>query len=230
MNGIHDVGGMDGLGVIAPTPAEPVFAADWERTAFGMLTVALGVRAFNLDEVRHAIEGMSPMEYFGTPYYEHWLHAAEDRLVAHGVLGAEELAERTRLFREEPDTPIPDVSVPELLAGLETAIRTPMSAARELDRTRRFTEGDPVVVRNEHPKGHTRAPRYVRGRTGVVQRALPAYLLPDAHAHGGTEDPHFLYSVRFDAAELWGASTGDPTEAVYVDLFEPYLDPTGAIR
>ena len=38
MNGVHDLGGMHGLGAINPEPNEPVFHHDWERAVFGDLT------------------------------------------------------------------------------------------------------------------------------------------------------------------------------------------------
>ena len=36
MNGIHDLGGMHGLGPINPEPNEPVFHDDWERRMFAL--------------------------------------------------------------------------------------------------------------------------------------------------------------------------------------------------
>ena len=55
-----------------------------------------------------------------------------------------------------------------------------------------------------HPVGHTRLPRYARGRAGVVERVHGAHVLPDANAHGAGEQPQWLYTVRFAARELWG--------------------------
>jgi nitrile hydratase len=88
----------------------------------------------------------------------------------------------------------------------------------------RFHPGDPVVVRNVHPHGHTRMPRYVRGKRGTVDRYYGVEPLPDANAHGLGPAPEPLYSVRFDADELWGASA-DGRGAVNVDLWESYLEP-----
>ncbi|MEM6986371.1 MAG: SH3-like domain-containing protein [Pseudomonadota bacterium] len=39
-------------------------------------------------------------------------------------------------------------------------------------------------VRDEHQPGHTRAPRYVRGREGRVVHVAPPFAFPDASAHG----------------------------------------------
>jgi nitrile hydratase len=74
-----------------------------------------------------------------------------------------------------------------------------------------------------NPPGHTRLPRYVRGRMGRIERRHGAHVFPDTHAHGGGEDPRWLYSVAFDAGEVWGpdARAGDE---VLLDLWEPYLE------
>jgi nitrile hydratase len=84
--------------------------------------------------------------------------------------------------------------------------------------------GESVRARNLHPAGHTRLPRYVRGRRGVIHRVRPACIFPDTHAHGRGENPQHLYSVRFEASELWG-DAAEPGAAVHLDLFEPYLEP-----
>jgi nitrile hydratase subunit beta len=84
--------------------------------------------------------------------------------------------------------------------------------------------GDRVRARNIHPPTHTRLPRYVRGRVGTVVLVHGAHIYPDVHAHGGGEDPQWLYTVRFDGRELWGPDA-DPKSGVSVDAFEPYLEP-----
>jgi hypothetical protein len=90
----------------------------------------------------------------------------------------------------------------------------------------RFRVGERVRTRNMHPTGHTRLPRYARGRAGVVERVHGAHVLPDANAHGAGEQPQHLYTVRFDARELWGASA-DPALTVTIDAWESYLEPEG---
>lgn len=89
----------------------------------------------------------------------------------------------------------------------------------------RFTVGAAVRARNLHPHGHVRLPRYLRGRRGVVARDQGVFIFPDTHAATGAREPQRLYSVRFEAAELWGGEArGARAAAVYVDLFEPYLE------
>jgi nitrile hydratase beta subunit len=98
MNGIHDLGGMHGLGSIRPEPDEPVFHEDWERRVFG-LSFAGG--HFNVDEFRHAIERMDPAQYLESSYYERWLASIETLLVEKGVLTREELdARKAKLAKE----------------------------------------------------------------------------------------------------------------------------------
>jgi len=86
-----------------------------------------------------------------------------------------------------------------------------------------FAPGDAVRARNIHPDGHTRLPRYVRVRSGVILRWNGAHVFPDSHAHGKGEDPRALYTVRFTARELWGEAA-NPRDSVSLDLWEPYLE------
>jgi nitrile hydratase len=95
---------------------------------------------------------------------------------------------------------------------------------RDVERPARFAVGDSVRARVIHPRTHTRLPRYVRGHVGTVVHVHGAHVYPDAHAHGGGEDPQWLYTVRFEGRELWGPDA-DPASAVSVDAFEPYLEP-----
>jgi hypothetical protein len=94
MNGIHDLGGMQGFGPIERQENEPVFRADWERHIFALLNLTIAAGQYNVDEIRHAIERMAPAEYLMTAYYEHWLHAAEDLLDKKGVVTHAELEQR----------------------------------------------------------------------------------------------------------------------------------------
>lgn len=94
MNGIHDLGGMDGLGPLEIELNEPVFHADWERRMFALMISTFGGGNFNVDEFRHAIERMDPAHYLATSYYEHWLHSVETLLIEKGVVSRAELAAR----------------------------------------------------------------------------------------------------------------------------------------
>jgi nitrile hydratase len=74
-----------------------------------------------------------------------------------------------------------------------------------------------------HPRGHTRLPRYARGRRGVIARVHPAAVFPDTNALGRGENPQPVYAVRFEAAELWG-ETAEPNETMHVDIWESHLE------
>jgi nitrile hydratase subunit beta len=94
MNGIHDLGGMQGFSSVVREENEPVFHADWERHIFALLNLTIAAGQYHVDEIRHSIERMPPAEYLITPYYEHWLYAAEDLLDKKGVVTHAELEQR----------------------------------------------------------------------------------------------------------------------------------------
>jgi nitrile hydratase subunit beta len=101
MNGIHDLGGMHGLGPIEPEPDEPVFHEPWERQVFGMMIATFAGGQFNVDQFRHAIERMAPAHYLESSYYEHWLAALETLLVENGALTRDELEARRAALAKE---------------------------------------------------------------------------------------------------------------------------------
>lgn len=216
MNGAHDLGGMHGFGPIAPEENEPVFHADWERTAFGITLATGSLGKWNIDTSRFARETMEPAEYLSTTYYEHWLHGLEVLLVEKGLVTAEELA----TLKAKGPTPGVTAVPPDRMAEI---IRRGGSAKRE-GGPARFKEGQRVVARNIHPTGHTRIPRYVRGRTGVIDRDHGVFVFPDTNAHSQGEAPQHCYSVRFTARELWGPDAPE-NDLVYVDLWDDHLDP-----
>ena len=86
-----------------------------------------------------------------------------------------------------------------------------------------FAVGERVRVREWHPAGHTRAPRYLQGKRGVVTRIDGAHPLPDVEAHGGAKVLNPTYSVRFTGSELWGEG-GDARDSICADLWEYYLE------
>jgi nitrile hydratase len=206
VDGIHDLGGLRGFGAVEHTPAETVFAEDWERrTVRVMLAVMVGVQPDG-GSFRHSIERMDPVHYLTSSYYEHWLTGVATLAVEAGLTSATELSAR---------------------AGGLFPLSNPVDArapdAAHDDRTHpAFAVGDRVRVRALHPFGHTRAPRYVQGRRGVVTRVDGAFPVPDLEVHGlRVLDP--AYSVCFDARELWGDGADDDS-LVHVDLWERYLE------
>jgi nitrile hydratase len=97
-------------------------------------------------------------------------------------------------------------------------------ARRDVTVSPRFQVGQRVRARNMHPIGHTRLPRYARGRLGTIGRDHGVYVFPDTNAHFLGEKPQHVYSVRFSARELWGEQAA-PRDSVYVDMWDDYLEP-----
>jgi nitrile hydratase beta subunit len=224
VNGVHDLGGTDGLGPVVVEKDEPVWHGDWEKAAFAMFPANFLKGHFNLDEFRHGIEQMHPAEYLLSPYYEHWIHTIEKHVVERGVVDADELEKRTRHYLENPDAPLPVREDPEQVALFEQVMRAGGSARRDSGQAARFVIGDRVRVAEDSPLGHTRRARYVRGKTGVIDLAHGTFIYPDSAAGGGGEDPQHVYTVRFDAAHLWGEAVADPNGSVTFDVWEPYLE------
>lgn len=223
MNGAHDLGGMHGFGAVESEADEPVFHTDWERRAFA-LTLAMGAwRRWNIDMSRSEREQMPPAEYLATTYYEHWLFGLERLLRQHGFVDDEELA---RVVRGEVSS---STGAPVLQEGalrrenVQRMLRNPRASRLEDAAPAKFRVGQAVVARNMHPVGHTRVPRYVRGRRGEVAMDHGVFIFPDTHATGEGKKPQHVYAVRFAAQELWGA--GAPQrDSVYVDLWDDYLE------
>lgn len=151
---------------------------------------------------------MDPAHYLATSYYEHWLTGVATLLVERGVIDHGEL-ERRAAGRVPLARPAPALAVPEL--GARAAAP-------------RFGVGAAVRVLNAHPLGHTRCPRYVRGKRGTVLRVDGSFPLPDVAAHAARPCVDPAYGVRFTARELWGPDAG-ANEAIHVDLWEHWLEP-----
>jgi len=222
MDGVHDLGGMQGFGPVEREENEPVFHAAWEAAVLAMMRAGGSGGLFNIDEFRHSIERMVPAQYLRASYYEKWLDGVTRLLVEKGVVGAEELAARLAFFEQTPDAPAtaalsgPPPARPRFNPGWAHDV------IRETGAVPRFAPGDAVVTREIHPHGHTRLPRYARGKRGIIHRCHGVHVFPDTNAHGRGEQPQPLYSVRFDARELWGESA-EPNQVVHIDLWESYL-------
>jgi nitrile hydratase len=227
VNGIHDMGGMHGFGRVEREANEPVFHAAWEARVLGLSRACSARGLFNIDESRHAIERMAPADYLASSYYERWLDRTVRLLVEKGVITRAALEGRMGELASGSD-PAPPHADPDLRARMLAALtgRTPY---RQPGPPPRFAPGERVVTRSDAPAGHTRLPRYARAKPGVIARVHGSYIFPDTHAHGQGEQAHALYSVRFDAGDLWGAS-GEPRAPVHLDLWERYLEPAAPAR
>lgn len=223
MNGVHDMGGMQAYGPILREPAnEPYFHEPWEERVFGLFFGCFAGGHFNVDMFRAVIEQMPGHEYLSTSYYEHWLHAIEHLLLANGSLTRQAIDEACRrggivgAARVAPTNALPV----EMVDGL---IRTGASTRMADVIAPRFKPGDTVLARNHHPLTHTRIPRYIKGRRGVVQRDHGVFSFNDTVAHGLGHDPQHVYSVRFSARELWGEQANE-RDSVCIDLFDSYME------
>jgi len=218
MNGVHDMGGMHGMGSVAPEPNEPVFHERWEGRVLALQRATAAFGKWNIDASRHSIERIPAADYLRMSYYEKWLAGLITRLEESGLVSRAEL---------ESGRPAPGSvkATPPLTAERVAAVVLARgSFDRPVNAPPRFAVGQPVRTKKINPTGHTRLPRYARGRIGIVDRVHGAHVFPDSNAHFRGEDPQHLYSVRFSARELWGEEAA-PRDSVYIDLWESYLDP-----
>jgi len=218
MNGLHDMGGMDGFGKVEPEADEPVFHAPWEGRVIAMMRAMGAAGAWNLDMFRFTRERQPPAVYLTSSYYKSWALTVETLAVARGYVAPEELANGHALTSPK--------SLPRGVLHAKDAPGAVKRASYERPSTTPalFKVGDRVRTKNMHPTTHTRLPRYARGRSGVVDRVLGCQVYPDSSALGAGDDPRWLYTIVFEGRELWGSDT-DPTLEVSIDAFEPYLEP-----
>lgn len=216
MNGVHDMGGGHGFGAVVPEGEGSPFHADWEARVHA-LVLASPTRG-NIDAGRFARESIPGPTYLGMTYYQRWFAALEAMLLAGGHVSPAEMASG----RADPAAPR---ATPRLRAAdVPAALARQGSYLREGAAPPAFAVGDAVRARVIHPAGHTRLPRYVRGRCGTVIALHGSHVFPDSHAAGLGEDPRPLYTVRFAARELWGADAAEH-DTISLDLWEPYLEP-----
>ena len=207
---------MQGFGPVRPEAHEPVFHAPWEGRVFALMRALLYTRAFGIDTFRHTQERLPAATYLSVSYYHRWALALTAAARAHGLATADELSAGRA---ETPAPPLARTLGPDQVGAV--LARAPFG--REPVAAPRFRPGDRVCTRNDHPDGHTRLPRYARGRVGQVEAVRGCHVFPDAVVAGHGEEPRWLYTVAFDGRELWGEAAA-PGLVVSVDAFEPYLD------
>lgn len=227
MDGIHDMGGMEGFGPVPYAPEESVqVTTRWEAFSGASLFALLRSGLTNIDAHRHRIERLDPTRYLPISYWGRWLAAVESATVDQGIAGREEIDDAIAELGHDPSRTAPLPAMHPVVA-LESRDNDP-TFIRPLDRPPAFAVGDPVMTMADAPHaGHHRLPRYARGRRGTIVRSYPAFIFPDSVAHGRGEAPTYVYAVGFTARELWGPD-GDPNQICNLDLFEPYLRPANA--
>ena len=218
MNGVHDMGGMDGFGSVEAEPNEPMFHARWEARVMAMVRAMGAAGAFNIDASRYYRETLPPEVYLASSYYRKWLLGLENMLIDKGFVAEADMAAAHAV---EPPRPLKRGKF--RIDDVER-VMTRGQFVRPAPAPAKFKPGDSVRAKNIHPLTHTRLPRYVRGHVGVVERDHGCHVFPDTAAMNLGENPQWLYTVVFDGAELWG-SDGDPTTKISIEAFEPYLEP-----
>ncbi len=215
MNTIHDMGGMDGMGPIEAEPNEPVFHEPWEGRVLGLLLKTWfgpWSRGRNWGSFRFALESIQADDYLRMSYYERWLEKLlVDRLLKSDLVTTAELESG----KADPNRPHPTL-LPE----------SPRSDRRDPPANPGFRPEQRVRARNMHPRGHTRLPRYTRGKYGTVVRDHGIFSLQDTDENGQRlgDRPQHVYTVHFAGRELWGDRAA-ARDAVYVDMWEDYLEP-----
>jgi len=211
MNGIHDMGGMQGLGEIGYRENEPGFHEPWEVRLFAL------VRAMRSGSLRPYIERIPAAEYLRMSYYERWYTALVTRLIESGTITRAEV----KSGRADPAAVNATPALTPAVAR-ELLFRTPQTE-QDIALTPRFHVGDRVRGRNINPTSHTRMPRYTRGKAGVVERDRGVFHLPDSEQVSAEPKPQQVYLIHYRAQELWGeeASTHD---SLYIDMWEDYLE------
>jgi nitrile hydratase subunit beta len=214
MNSVHDMGGMDGFGAVTPEPNEPPFHQKWEGRVLAMQRAIGYAGLWTIDQSRASLEAMNPVEYLSVSYYKKWFLGLEHRVVAHGLVDADEIAAGRalrpgKILRRK----LAVADIPNLKRG---------EFAREAPAAPSFAAGQRVRTRNLNPTTHTRLPRYARGKVGTIEAVRGCHVYPDSVAIDAGENPQWLYTVVFPARELWGEDA-DPSITVSIEAFEPYL-------
>jgi nitrile hydratase len=218
VNGVHDMGGMHGMGPIHHEQNEPVFHEPWEGRVYAITRVLRAGRGRqNLDNSRYLIELLPPAEYLRMSYYEKWLARLLKQVVDNGVITAAELESG------QPAPGSPKATPAVTPAMVPAMVSRRVSARREAAVKPRFKAGQRVRARNINPTGHTRLPRYARGKQGVVNLDHGVFLFPDTNAAFLGEKPQHVYSVRFASRELWGEQAS-ARDFIYLDMWDDYLE------
>jgi len=218
MNGVHDMGGMQDMGPIQYEKNEPVFHARWEGRVRALAHAMAAWGKWNLDADRFEGELIPPGEYLRESYYERWFAVLVALMVKHGLVTTAEVESGM------PATGSPKATPPLHAAGVLPVLTTGAVSNRDVPVAPHFKVSQPVRTRNMNPTGHTRLPRYARGKLGTIERDYGVFVFPDTNAEFLGEKPQHVYSVRFAARELWGEQA-KPQDAVYLDLWDDYLEP-----
>ena len=239
----HSLGGLENLGPV--NVDTQVFVEPWEKRIFGIHTVMMAESTHLADalprypvadlpttfrntwtwaSLRTGAEGMQPFEYFKYRYYEKWLMGISQFFIDEGYVSAEELDEKTRHYRADPQAALPDKPNPAIAAQINAYLVKGDSGFHAFAQEPRFSKGAQVRVGDPDAVDHTRLPGYLRNKPGTVDLVYPgafSYFVstgPDGIGHAMP-----VYRVAFDAADIWGKEKSEPNTTIYADLFDAYL-------
>jgi nitrile hydratase beta subunit len=218
MNGVHDMGGMQDMGPVQEEKNEPVFHHPWEGRVFAMYRATGAWKKWNIDAARYWREVIPPVEYLRMSYYEKWYEGLVDLLTARG------LVTRAEIESGRPELGSSKVTPPLTPKQMLESVAKGAPAKRDVAVAPRFQAGQRIRARNINPVGHTRLPRYARGKLGTIDRDYGVFVFPDTNAQFLGENPQHLYAVRFSARELWG-DQAKPQDTVYISMWDDYLEP-----
>jgi len=239
----HSLGGLENLGPV--NVDTQVFVEPWEKRIFGIHTVMMAESTHLADalprypvadlpttfrntwtwaSLRTGAESMQPFEYFKYRYYEKWLMGISQFFVNEGYVSAEELEEKTRHYRADPQAALPDKPNPAIAAQINAYLVKGDSGFHAFEQEPRFSKGTQVRVGDPDAVDHTRLPGYLRNKLGTVDLVYPgafSYFVstgPDGIGHAMP-----VYRVAFNAADIWGKEKSEPNTTIYADLFDAYL-------
>lgn len=215
MDGIHDLGGRQGFGPIDVDEPEEPFHHDWEGRAWA---VVRGCRMpdWTIDWWRHVRELIDPVDYLTRPYFDSWIQTHAAALVDSGVITIDEIKSGRSA------TPPIAGARPQRAEEVRPAHARAARFDRRINAAPRFQPGDVVRTRSHGAVGHCRLPRYAQGRSGRIHAHHGAHVFADAAARGEERAEH-IYSVVFEAAELWPEAAGRK-DRIFLDLWESYLE------
>ncbi len=218
MDGVHDLGGKQGYGPIDVNETVEPFHSEWEARAWALSKgFGGGAPDITIDWWRHVRETSIPADYLTRPYLDSWLETDMTTLVDSKICTIEELA------TGKSNTPLVGKAVS---LSVEDAIAANRASATKFDRpvdvAPKFAVGNRIVAHQNASTGHTRLPGYVRGRVGKIHAHHGAHLFPDAVSKG-IEVAEHLYTIAFDAKELW-PEAANSKDVVFLDLWESYLE------
>jgi nitrile hydratase subunit beta len=222
MDGIHDLGGMQGFGPVYIEVDEPVFHHEWEKRVFALALAAPFVVEFGDDQFRRQIEHLSPKQYLNSSYYQLWLEGMINQLKECDAISDQELIQSAGI------SPLPkkfDSNNQAQADSLQEIVEAGISQAMpEATGPCRFSIGDTIITRDHIDSVHTRLPQYARGKPGEVIAERGMFTFADSNSADYVPKPQMLYCIEFLAVDLWG-DEGQPGDTLCLDLWDDYLEP-----